>query len=294
MSRRWRVVVAVTLLMLPGLVLHALGKPITSMADGPKGTVEFQTLTLSAEDFWAGTKTGKTVTISGELLLPKGDGRVPAVIMSHGGSGISGIETTWARELRSQGVAPFVVDSFTGRGINKQPSEAELSPVGQAYDIYQALALLATHPRIDPNRIALMGSSRGGGVTLLAAMTRSLKAQRPDGVDFCAYLALYPGLYGTIDGPLASRPIRIFSGTADEIIRIAMVRAFTEKQRAAGADITLVEYEGAHHAFDNPDIREPFLVRTPTASFTIAYHPQAHAKVKRDMKETLAEVFGKQ
>jgi len=284
----------IVLLISSAVAFHAAGKPVTSMTSGPKGTIEFQTLTLSAEEFWAGAKTPRAVTISGELLLPKGDGRVPAVIMSHGGSGISGIEETWARELRSMDIAAFVVDSFSGRGIKKQPADVELSPVGQVYDVYQALALLATHPRIDRDRIALMGPSRGGGVTLFAAMTRSLQAQRPEGVDFCGYLTIYPGLYRTIEGPFASRPIRIFTGTADEIIRISMVREFAEKYRAAGADIRVVEYDGAHHAFDNPEIRQPFVMKTPTASFTLLYNPQAHAKLKRDMKETLSEVFGKQ
>jgi len=140
-GRRPVVILALTLLVLPELVLHATGKPITTMAHGPKGDVEFETLTLSASDFWDGVKTGQRVTISGELLLPKGEGRVPVVVLSHGGGGVGRAEDTWARELRSQGIAVFVVDSFTNRGIKKFPPETELSRVGQVYDVYQALAL---------------------------------------------------------------------------------------------------------------------------------------------------------
>ena len=162
-DRRPVVVLTLTLLVLLGLVLRASGKPVTTMIHGPKGTVEFETLTLSARDFWDGVKTGQPVTISGELLLPKGEGRVPVVVLSHGGGGVGRAEDTWARELRSQGVAVFVVDSFTGRGIKQFPPETQLSRTGQVYNVYQALALLATHPRVDPARIALMGGSRGGG-----------------------------------------------------------------------------------------------------------------------------------
>src|SRR2546422_6821642 len=111
-GRRPVVILALTLLVLPELVLHASGKPITTMAHGPKGDVEFETLTLNASDFWDGVKTGQRVTISGELLLPKGEGRVPVVVLSHGGGGVGRAEDTWARELRSQGIAVFVVDSF--------------------------------------------------------------------------------------------------------------------------------------------------------------------------------------
>src|SRR2546425_9088689 len=81
MAGRRPVILALTLLVLPELELHASGKPITTMAHGPKGDVEFETLTLYASDFWDGVKTGQRVTISGELLLPKGEGRVPAVVL---------------------------------------------------------------------------------------------------------------------------------------------------------------------------------------------------------------------
>src|SRR5881628_458655 len=293
-GRRPVVILALTLLVLPELVLHASGKPIPTMAHGPKGDVEFETLTLNASDFWDGVKTGQRVTISGELLLPKGEGRVPVVVLSHGGGGVGRAEDTWARELRSQGIAVFVVDSFTGRGIKKFPPETELSRAGQVYDVYQALALLATHPRVDAGRIALMGGSRGGGLSLLAAMTRSLKAQAPENLEFCAYLALYPSISAMReDGPLASRPIRLFTGTLDEAVPISAIRAFVEKQRATGADIKLLEYDGAHHAFDNPDFRAPLVARIGNTAFTVHYHPQAYAKLMKDVNATLTEVFAK-
>jgi dienelactone hydrolase len=258
------------------------------------GRIEFQTLTLSEGDFWNGVQTGQPVTISGELLLPKGEGQVPAVVLSHGGGGVGLAEETWARELRSQGVAVFLVDSFSGRRIRSFPPETELSRAGQVYDVYRALAVLGNHPRIDPTRIALMGGPRGGGLAILAAMTRSRKAQAPDNLEFCAYLAIYPTIRATVDyGTLASRPIRLFTGTADEATSITTVRAFTEKQRAAGADIKLFEYEGAHHAFDNPQFRTAVVAKVSGVMFTVAYHPQAHAKLKKEMRETLAAVFDK-
>ena len=294
-GRRRLVVVALMLVIVPGaLVFHASGKPLTTMAHGPKGNVEFETLTLSASDFWNGVKAGRPVTISGELLLPKGEGRVPAVVLSHGSGGIGRAEDNWAHDLRSDGVAVFLVDSFTGRGIKKFPPETELSRAGQVYDVYQALALLATHPRVDAGRIALMGGSRGCGLSLLAAMTRSLKAQAPENLEFCAYLALYPSISAMReDGPLASRPIRLFTGTLDEAVPISAIRAFVEKQRATGADIKLFEYDGAHHAFDNPDFRAPLVARIGNTAFTVHYHPQAYAKLMKDVNATLTEVFAK-
>jgi len=71
-GRRPVVVLALTVLVLSGLLLPVSGKPITTMVHGPKGNVDFETLTLSATDFWDGVKTGRPVTISGDLFLPKG------------------------------------------------------------------------------------------------------------------------------------------------------------------------------------------------------------------------------
>lgn len=283
--------VAVTT-MLGGWVALVAAKPVTTLADGRTGTIEFQTLTLSAEQFAAAWKEGPPVVISGDLTLPRGDGRFPALILSHGGGGISGAETGWVRELRSMGVVTFLVDSFSGRGIKRGPSEAELSRVGQVLDVYRALELLVTHPRVDPGRIALMGLSRGGGLTVLASLTRYRRAQLREGLDFVGYLAFYPTLILGFDySPLSERPLRIFTGTLDESIPIDRARQFAERARSAGADVRLIEYEGAYHSFDDPQIRRPTTV-SRGVRFTVAYHPQAHAKSIEDVKEALATIFG--
>src|SRR5438094_8898097 len=92
-------------------------------------------------------------------------------------------DATQARELRSQGITVFVVDSFTGRGIKKFPPETELSRAGQVYDVYQALALLATHPTVEAGRVALIGGARAGRLSLPAARRESLKRQAAANLD---------------------------------------------------------------------------------------------------------------
>jgi hypothetical protein len=84
-----------------------------------------------------------------------------------------------------------------------------------------------------------------------------------------------------------------------EAAPIAAVRDFAEKQQAAGADVKLFEYEGAHHACDSPDFRTPAVARIGTVSFTVHYHPQAHARVKgregdagRGLREAVMQTTG--
>jgi len=44
----------------------------------------------------------------------------------------------------------------------------------------------------------------------------------------------------------------MFHGAADDYVPVAPCRAYVERLRKAGKDVTLTEYPDAHHAFDNP------------------------------------------
>jgi len=263
--------------------------PVATLAAGPAGRIHFRSLSLTAENFAAGVKEGAPVTLSGELMLPRGSGRVPAVVLLHGSGGITGAETGWARELVDLGVATFLVDSFTGRGITGWPSEKQLSRIGGVIDAYRALELLATHPRIDPGRIGLMGHSRGGGLTVLAALDRFRRPWLPEGVDFALYTPFYPNYRNTyaVDTGVSRSPIRVFHGSADDANPIAESRAYIERLRRAGADARLFEYEGAHHSFDDRSLARIQQAR----GFTFGHDPRAYARAIQDVRATLTAVF---
>jgi hypothetical protein len=69
------------------------------------------------------------------------------------------------------GISTFVIDGFSGRGLTAVgPNQALLGRLNFILDIYRALDILAKHPRVDPERIALMGFSRGGQAALYASL----------------------------------------------------------------------------------------------------------------------------
>src|SRR5215831_19088001 len=77
-----------------------------------------QTLTLTDEEFLAGKKNGKPTVIAGELRLPSlATDRLPAMVIVHGSGGILGNDDHWAHELGDMGIATFIIDGFTPRGI---------------------------------------------------------------------------------------------------------------------------------------------------------------------------------
>ena len=101
-------------------------------------------------------------------------------MLVHGSAGVSPREDRWAEELRQAGAATFVLDTFTGRAIaSTEADQSQISSLAMIGDAYRALELLATHPRIDSARIAVMGFSKGGAVALYAALTRFQRLHGP-------------------------------------------------------------------------------------------------------------------
>ncbi len=266
---------ALALLVLgTGLTACATAPPVATLADGRTGRIPFHSVTLSLLQFLAGAPGGGPAEISGELQFPEaGSGRLPAVILVHSAAGVGPHEWGWAEELREIGVATFVLDSFSRRGIRDLRGDPRrFSPILAVVDAYRALALLSTHPRIDAGRIALMGFSSGGIVSLYASLTRFQRLHGPPGVSFAAYLPFYPFCNYTFvdDERVSDRPIRIFHGTADDWTPIGTCRDYVARLRRAGKDVQLIEFPGARHAFDVqrlPVVRRLANVPNPSRCF---------------------------
>jgi dienelactone hydrolase len=239
------------------LVLALAAAP--ALAQMRMSLIPFDSVTLSSPQVLLGEKQGNPVTLAGELRLPlRGTDKVPVVIFVHGIAGLSTIADEWARVLNSWGIGVFLPDHLTGRGIAPMSREDfMLSGLARMVDVYHALPRLLKDPRIDPERIAIMGYSLGGLVTLLSSQERFRTRYGLPNVQFAAYIALYANCFLRLrdDVKVAARPIRLFHGAGDDWCPVEQCRALVADLKKAGADVTLTEYPGASHAYDDPSLK---------------------------------------
>jgi dienelactone hydrolase len=172
-------------LILPGfLALSVLAaSPRASNAQAARTEIHpIPTLTIRQHQFLTGGENGAPVTIAGVLRFPRtGTAPAPAVILVHGSGGITGNVDRWSAVLNRIGVATFIIDSFTARGIEStMADQAQLGRFDMILDAYRALAVLAAHRRIDVRRVVLMGFSLGCHVASMRASTalRACTARR--------------------------------------------------------------------------------------------------------------------
>ena len=244
-------------------VLGAVGARRTEpeRSGGTNRDTRRRDLTLTDQQFLTGDKSGTPVTIAGELRIPRGaSGRVPVVLLQHGSGGQGPREEYWAKLFNEMGVATFLLDSFSGRGLsNTNTNQALLGRLNMILDAYRGFDVLAAHPRIDPARIAVMGFSRGGQSALYASMKRFQQMWNPRAV-FALHIPLYASCTTTfISDTDVAAPIRQHHGQADDYVTVAPCRPYFERLRAAGRDAQLIEYPDAHHVYDNP-----LAAKTPT------------------------------
>lgn len=210
--------------------------------------------TLSESDignFWF--SPDGTLVLSAYLDFPQGRGPFPAVVLMHTCDGVGGTETPWAEVLRFAGYATFVVDSFKGRALREVCQNSRLlSPTPRIGDAYGALRLLATHPRVDARRIALMGFGHGGTATLRAATARAREHYAPAGSPaFRGFIAFYPDC--TVRYPefrQFAAPLRVHTGERDDWAPAKPCEEVIGAARAAGNDAAITVYPAAYYSFD--------------------------------------------
>jgi len=202
------------------------------------------------------------VTVNAYLGFPEQvRDRYPAVIVVHPITGYRDANEGYvAAELRKAGFATLTYDSFAARGTTGaalQGSPGYL-PIGVA-DAYAALRLLAGEPRIDADRIAIIGFSYGGEIAHLASFETLRSALNPGPGRFAAHVAFYPGgTFGAIAEANAytGSPVLMLLGEKDDNLPVTKIETYLAYARAAGTPTPIVSviYPGAYHAWTVPDL----------------------------------------
>ena len=236
---------------------------------------------------YAASYRSEGLRISGIMNLPRGQGPFPVLVLLHGyidpafyvtGQGLMREQDYLARE----GYAVLHIDYRNHAGSDPDPDAEQRLRLGYTVDTINAVLAVKRSgmPRLDGDRIGLLGRSMGGGVTYNALVTRPGLVQaavvfapvssrtadnfnrwiRDDRSELAAQIT---SRHGTPQGnptfwrqvsprPYFDRitePLLIHHGTSDDSCPIRWTRSTQAALEAAGKDVRLFVYEGEEHAF---------------------------------------------
>ncbi len=199
---------------------------------------------------------GKPVKLKVELQFPEQSGeKLPAILISHGSAGVSdNRERAYAREFLKLGVAAAIVDSYMARGVGSTArDQGAVSAHEMLVDAVETLRVMARHPRVDPERVGLVGFSKGGTVVIKAALQRYVAPLAKGEAGFAVLVALYPwcGDFALDFRPAGSR-VSTLLGSDDTYSGTAACLEYGKKLQQASANATVKVYASAKHGWDVP------------------------------------------
>jgi dipeptidyl aminopeptidase/acylaminoacyl peptidase len=230
------------------------------------------------------------LTISGRINIPRGKGPFPAVVLAHGYVDPAAYTNgeTMLRErdhLARQGYVTLHIDYRNHAQSDKDPRNDANLRAGYTVDAVNAGLALQKVAYVDPDRLAIVGRSMGGGVVynvlvVRPGLFRAAVAYAPvssDTVDNfdkwvrrdasragaaraviarlgtpeanpTAWAATSPRTYfGRI-----TEPLLIHHGTADEDCPLSWSRESVAALRAEGKSVELDVYPGGRHTLTSP------------------------------------------
>ncbi len=248
----------------------------------------------------------KAARLTAYLRRPStgGSAPAPAILALHGCGGLFNAkgqlarrEADWSDRLTAAGYAVLLLDSFNPRGYRQICSvsgeERPVRPTDRAVDADAALSWLTRQPQIDDTRLAVIGWSNGGS-TVLNLLDRSRRAQLAGPAPIVA-IAFYPGCR-----PLARQPdyapvapLTILMGSDDDWTPPEPCRDL-----ASRSDVRLIEYPGAVHGFDAPDMprrtrRNVGISARGDGTAQIGTDPAARAAAIDSVRDILAKALAK-
>lgn len=193
-------------------------------------------------------------TVSGFLALPDGRGKHPALVVIHEWWGLNDQIKGEAQKFAGQGYVALAVDLYRGKVATTADEAHELMrgvPDDRGMrDLEAAFAYLASRRDVEANKIGSVGWCMGGGWSIRLAMSEPKLAA-------CAVN------YGSLPTEASNiakikAPVLGNFGAEDRGITPESVRAFAAAMKTAGKPCDVKIYEGAGHAFENPNNKDGY------------------------------------
>ncbi len=215
--------------------------------EGPKATAESAAIVESSDSF---ESHGKTIEV--ERFEPQAPGKHPVVIVLHGSGGmhVGGFMfRQMARDLAARGYVAVLPHYFDRTGT----TIADLKQMVERFKdwmetIGDATTYAASLPNADADRVALVGFSLGGYLSLSNAT-------------FDPRVKAVVEYFGGLPDPLADRagklpPTLILHGDADPIVPVSEARELEDRLKAHGIAYEMTIFPGAGHGFLNQTGRD--------------------------------------
>lgn len=194
--------------------------------------------------------------VTAELFLPRGllpGTRAPGLVITPSSGGIAPhVEVFWADRMAREGVVVLIVDSFTPRGIRNTIEDQSQLPISLSVgDAIAGLRWLKADPRVDPERIAILGMSKGGIVAMRTAYVEELRRQDAGHDRFAVHLAITPGCATQYeDAATTGAPLVFLLAEQDDYTPVAPCLELAERTRMAGGHVRLAVYPGVFHSME--------------------------------------------
>jgi dipeptidyl aminopeptidase/acylaminoacyl peptidase len=103
--------------------------------------------------------------VKARVFWPAGKGPFPGIVFGHGG--VDGLSDSSIRRCRELAKAGFAIFAPSYRGEDGSQGTIEVAK-GEVNDVLNGLEVFKQDSRLDPNRVAMMGTSHGALIGLLA------------------------------------------------------------------------------------------------------------------------------
>lgn len=215
---------------------------------------------------------------------PEGDGPFPVLFALHGCGGQRPFQNDIADVAVRSGAAMVQIDSFAPRRISRAAAIAtvctgmRLHGRERAGDLYAAMEWARRQGWVDSTRFTAIGWSHGGWTIMDALALRADEMERATGLSGLAdeplaglagAMLVYPYTsVGSFTGrrPWRFTPQRTLAIVAERDYIVGPTRGALERQRAHGAKMEILVFEGATHAFEDDRAEDPRVRYDPAAT----------------------------